>query len=173
MSDAATYAAQEQLRDGRPVNILALRPEDELDMLAALAQVSVQSLQRRFFVMTRHFSDKERAFFMDVDFENHVALIARVEETGQNILIGGCRYIVSEPDRAEMAFMVVDGWQGRGVGSILMRHLINLGRDAGLKELTAEVLPENTAMRKIFTRFGVKAAPRKDPQIVSLMLTLT
>ncbi|MEZ0220743.1 GNAT family N-acetyltransferase [Tardiphaga sp. 866_E4_N2_1] len=173
MSDAATYAAQEQLRDGRPVNILALRPEDEPDMLAALAQASVQSLQRRFFVMKRHFSDKERAFFMDVDFENHVALIARVEETGQNILIGGCRYIVSEPDRAEMAFMVVDGWQGRGVGSILMRHLINLGRDAGLKELTAEVLPENTAMRKIFTRFGFKAAPRKDPQIVSLMLTLT
>ncbi|MGM4998553.1 GNAT family N-acetyltransferase [Tardiphaga sp. 538_B7_N1_4] len=173
MSDAATYAAQDRLRDGRPVNILALRPEDEPDMLAALAQASVQSLQRRFFVMKRHFSDKERAFFMDVDFENHVALIARVEETGQNILIGGCRYIVSEPDRAEMAFMVVDGWQGRGVGSILMRHLINLGRDAGLKELTAEVLPENTAMRKIFTRFGFKAAPRKDPQIVSLMLTLT
>ena len=173
MSNAATYAAQERLRDGRLVNILALRPEDEPDMLAALAQASVQSLQRRFFVMKRHFSDKERAFFMDVDFENHVALIARVEETGQNILIGGCRYIVSEPDRAEMAFMVVDGWQGRGVGSILMRHLINLGRDAGLKELTAEVLPENTAMRKIFTRFGFKAAPRKDPQIVSLMLTLT
>jgi len=173
MSDAATYAAHEQLRDGRLVNILALRPEDEPDMLAALAQASVQSLQRRFFVMKRHFSDKERAFFMDIDFENHVALVARAEDAGRNVLVGGCRYIVSEPGQAEMAFMVVDGWQGRGVGSILMRHLIKLGNDAGLKELTAEVLPENTSMRKIFTKFGFKAAPRKDPQIVSLVLKLT
>jgi RimJ/RimL family protein N-acetyltransferase len=173
MSDVATYVAQEQLRDGSSLNVLALQPEDEPDMLAALAQASVQSLQRRFFVMKRHFSDKERAFFMDVDFKNHVALIARAEEGSRQVLVGGCRYIVSEPARAEMAFMVVDGWQGRGVGSILMRHLINLGTEAGLKELTAEVLPENTAMRKIFTRFGFKAAPRKDPQIVSLMLKLS
>ncbi|MGY4368893.1 RimJ/RimL family protein N-acetyltransferase [Bradyrhizobium sp. LB1.3] len=141
-------------------------------MLAALEQASAQSLQRRFFVMKRHFTEKERTFFMDIDFKNHVALVARVEEAGRKVMVGGCRYVVSEPGRAEMAFMVVDAWQGRGVGSTLMRHLVNIAREAGLRELTAEVLSENTAMLKIFGRFGFKPATRRDPQTVHLALQL-
>jgi GNAT superfamily N-acetyltransferase len=137
-------SAREHLRDGSPVEVRALRPEDEADMLAALDQASPQSLQRRFFAMKSHF--KERAFFMDVDFKNHIALVARAEEAGRKAVVGGRRYIVSEPGRAEMAFMVVDAWQGRGVGSMLMRHLVDIARETGLKELTAEVLPENTSM---------------------------
>lgn len=172
MSDIATYAADDHLRDGGLAKIRALRPEDEADMLAALEQASAQSLQRRFFVMKRHFSDKERTFFMDIDFKDHVALVAHAEEAGRNVLVGGCRYIVSEPGRAEMAFMVVDAWQGRGVGSILMRHLVKIASEAGLQELTAEVLPENAAMRKVFSKFGFKPAARRDPQIVHLVLSL-
>jgi RimJ/RimL family protein N-acetyltransferase len=172
MSDVAAYAGQEHLRDGVLVKIRALRPEDEADMLAALEQTSAQSLQRRFFVMKRHFSDKERAFFMDIDFRDHVALVARAEQAGSEILVGGSRYIVFEPGRAEMAFMVVDAWQGRGVGSMLMRHLIKIASEAGIRELTAEILPENTAMLKVFRKFGFKPATRLDPQTVHLALTL-
>jgi RimJ/RimL family protein N-acetyltransferase len=159
-------SARERLRDGSPVEVRALRPEDEADMLAALDQASPQSLQRRFFAMKRHFSDKERAFFMDVDFKNHIALVARAEEAGRKAVVGGCRYIVSEPGRAEMAFMEVNAWQGRGVGSMLMRHLVDIARETGLKELTAEVLPENTSMLKVFGRFGFRSAARRDPQTV-------
>src|SRR5947209_10920584 len=101
MSDVASYAAQDNLRDGGLVQIRALRPEHEADMLAALERASPQSLQRRFFVMKRHFSEKERAYFMDVDFKNHVALLAQAEEAGQEIMVGGGRYIVFEPGRAE------------------------------------------------------------------------
>jgi len=172
MSDLTNYSAHEQLRDGSAVEIRALRPEDEADMLAALEQTGAQSLQRRFFVMKRHFSDKERAFFMNVDFKDHVALVARAEHAGGGILVGGSRYIVFEPGRAEMAFMVVDAWQGRGVGSVLMRHLVEIARQAGLQELTAEVLPENAAMLKVFGKFGFAPAPRRDPQTVHLVLKL-
>jgi len=157
-------SAREHLRDGSPVEVRALRPEDEADMLPALDQASPQSLQRRFFAMKRHF--KERAFFMDVDFKNHIALVARAEEAGRKAVVGGCRYIVSEPGRAEMAFMEVNAWQGRGVGSMLMRHLVDIARETGLKELTAEVLPENTSMLKVFGRFGFRSAARRDPQTV-------
>ena len=64
MSDTNNYAARELLRDGSQVDIRALQPADEAEMLAAIDRTSAQSLQRRFFVMKRHFSDKERAFFM-------------------------------------------------------------------------------------------------------------
>ena len=86
------------------------------------------------------------AFFLNIDFESHVALIAKIDEDGRAVIAGGGRYIVFRPGKAEIAFTVIDAYQGRGIGTILMRHLAILARDAGLNELTAEVLPENAAM---------------------------
>jgi GNAT superfamily N-acetyltransferase len=168
MSETPNYTARELLRDGSPIEIRALRPEDEADMLAAIGQTSAQSLQRRFFVMKRHFSDKERAFFMNIDFKDHVAIVALADEADRKAIVGGGRYIVFEPGRAEMAFVVIDTWQGRGIGSILMRHLVEIARDAGLKELIAEVLPENAAMIKVFGKFGFSPGSRRDPQVIHL-----
>src|SRR6185295_7430737 len=108
MSEAINYTAHELLRDVSQIDIRALRPEDEADMLAAIGKTSAQSLQRRFFVMKRHFSDKERAFFTDVDFQDNVAIVAPAEEAGRQVIIGRGGYIVSEPGRAEIAFVVID-----------------------------------------------------------------
>ena len=172
MSEVFNYAAHELLRDGSQIEIRAQRREDEVDMLAAVENTSAQSLQRRFFVMKRHFSDKERTFFMDIDFKNHVAIVAVADEDSRKLIVGGGRYIVFEPGRAEMAFIVVDTWQGRGVGSLLLRHLVKIASVSGLSELTAEVLPENTAMIKVFGKYGFRPAPRRDPQTVHLELKL-
>jgi len=173
MSETNKYATRELLRDGSQIDIRALRPEDEAEMLAAIGKTSTQSLQRRFFVMKRYFSDKERAFFMNVDFRNHVAIVAVAAEAGRKVIVGGGRYIVFEPGRAEMAFVVIDAWQGRGIGSILMRHLIKIAKDdAGLLELTAEVLPENAAMINVFKKFGFGPAQHRSPQTVHLVLKL-
>src|SRR3979409_643239 len=172
MPEAITYTARELLRDGSQIEIRALRPEDEAAMLAAAGKASAQSLQRRFFVMKRHFSDKERAFFMDIDFKNHVAIVALAEEAGRKVIVGGGRDLVFELGRAEMAFVVIDTWQGRGIGSVLMRHLVKIASDAGLQELTAEVLPENAAMIKVFGTFGFSPAPRRDPQTLHLVRKL-
>jgi len=170
MTDAASYSRRDALRDGTPVEIRALRAEDEVEMLAALGQTSAQSRRRRFFVPKQHFSDRERDFFMEIDFEHHVALVACVDDAG---IVGGGRYIVAEPGRAEMAFMVIDAWQGRGIGGLLLRHLIALARDAELSALTAEVLPENAAMRHLFERFGFVRAKGHDPDALHLELKLT
>ena len=97
MSGAIADTARELLRDGDYIEIRALRREDEADMLAAIEKTSAQSLQRRFFVMKRRFSDKERAFFLDVDFKDHVAIVALADEAGRKVIVGGGRYIVFEP----------------------------------------------------------------------------
>jgi hypothetical protein len=73
---------------------------DTYAMGARLKSRALGPLQRRFFVMKRHFSDKERAFFMEVDFSNHVALVVLAEEAGKHVIVGGGRYIVFEPGRA-------------------------------------------------------------------------
>ena len=172
MPEAAEYSVREHLRDDRPIAIRALRPDDRAEMLAAIGRTSMQSLQRRFFVPKKGFSEQEMAFFLNIDFESHVAIVAEIEEDGRPVIAGGGRYIVVQPGQAEIAFVVVDAYQGQGIGTILMRHLAVLARDAGLKELVAEVLPENTAMLKLFKKFGFRTDAKGSPQVVHLTLQL-
>ena len=141
-------------------------------MLAAVEQTNAESLRRRFFVTKRKFSEQETAFFLRVDFVNHVALIATIDDGGRQPIIGGCRYIITEPGKAEVAFIVIDAYQGQGIGTMLTRHLINLAHAAGLKELVAEVLRENVAMSEVLGKCGFRASPSPDPQVIHLALTL-
>jgi RimJ/RimL family protein N-acetyltransferase len=172
MQNAADYVAVERLRDGRTIEIRALRPDDREDILAAIGRTSPQSLQRRFFVPKRGFSEAEIAFFTNIDFENHVALVAQIDEESRQSIVGAGRYIVVRPGHAEVAFMVVDAYQGQGIGTLLMRQLAILARDAGLKELIAEVLSENTPMLEVLKKFGFNTGPRLDPQVVHLVMQL-
>jgi GNAT superfamily N-acetyltransferase len=174
MTEAAKYAAAERLRDGRLIEIRALKPTDEEDMLAAVDRTSAQSLYRRFFGAKRHFSETEKAFFLNVDFVNHVALVAVAEDAaGQPLIVGGGRYVVVRPGTAEVAFAVIDDYQGRGIGGALMRHLAQLARDAGLKELIAEVLPENLPMLKVFQNSGLNAQMTHRAGVVEVTLKVS
>jgi GNAT superfamily N-acetyltransferase len=173
MIEAAKYSAVEPLRDGREIEIRALQPADQDDMLAAVDRTSAQSLYRRFFGAKRHFSESEKAFFLNVDFVTHVALVAVAKEGSGSVIIGGGRYIVVRPGAAELAFAVVDEYQGQGIGAALMRHLTLLARDAGIKELIAEVLPENLPMLKVFQNSGLDLQTKHRAGVVEVTLNVT
>jgi RimJ/RimL family protein N-acetyltransferase len=170
--EVAKYSAMEALRDGRRVEIRALRPDDRADLLAAAARASEQSLYRRFFAVRRSFTEREIAFFLNPDFVNHVALVAVVEESGRPVIVGGGRYVVTQPGKAEVAFAVVDQYQGQGIGAALMRHVAAIARAAGLEELIAEVLPDNIPMLKVFEKSGFRLSTRREPQVVHVSLRL-
>jgi RimJ/RimL family protein N-acetyltransferase len=170
--EASKYRAVELLRNGRSVEIRSLRPNDQAGLIAAVGRTSPQSLFRRFFAAKREFSEQEIAYFLNIDFIHHVALVAVVEEDEESDIIGGGRYILVEPGKAEVAFAVVDEHQGQGIGTALMRHLATIARDAGLKDLIAEVLPENAAMLKVFERSGLRLELERDPRIVHVRLHL-
>jgi RimJ/RimL family protein N-acetyltransferase len=173
MSKTADYSVIERLRDGTTIEIRALRPDDREDMLAAIGRTSTQSLQRRFFVPKRGFSEQELSFFMNIDFDHHVALVAQIDENGRPVIAGGGRYIMVQPGQAELAFVVVDAYQGKGIGKALLRHLISIAREARLQELIAEVLPDNAAMLKVFSGLGFRSGGSRDPQVKHLILRLT
>jgi RimJ/RimL family protein N-acetyltransferase len=123
MPEVAEYSVREHLRDRSSNHYRALRPDDRAEMLAAIGRTSMQSLQRRFFVPKKGFSEREMAFFLNIDFESHVAIVAEIAEDGRSVIAGGGRYIVVQPGQAEIAFVVVDAYEGQGIGTILMRHL--------------------------------------------------
>jgi len=170
--DAATYSVMETLRDGRRIEIRAIRPADQAALLAAVEHSSADSLHRRFFAVKRFFTDKEIDFFLNVDFVDHVALVAVLSEAGATTIVGGGRYVLVRPGTAEVAFAVVDEFQGQGVGGALMRHIAMIARDAGLKELIAEVLAENSAMLKVFEKSGLRCRTARDSGVVHITLAL-
>jgi RimJ/RimL family protein N-acetyltransferase len=170
--NARSYSAIDVLSDGRRIVIRALRPEDQNDLIAAVGRSSAQSLYRRFFAPRRAFTEKETSFFVNVDFVKHVALIAVDEENGQHEIAGGGRYVVGPPGRAELAFMVVDRYQGRGIGTALLRHLVAIATETGLCELTADVLSDNLPMLKILERGGFRAVASRERGTKQLALLL-
>jgi RimJ/RimL family protein N-acetyltransferase len=172
MLEPANYSAFETLRDGRRVEIRALRPDDRADLIAAVDRSSGQSLYRRFFAVKRSFTESEIDYFLNVDFVNHVALVAIVDVAGQALIAGGARYVVVQPGKAEIAFTVVDQYQAQGVGTALMHHLATIARGAGLKELIAEVLPDNVPMLKVFEKSGSLFSMKREPQVVHVALRL-
>src|SRR3712207_9099770 len=98
MSEASEYSAVEMLRNGRRVEIRALRPDDRAALITAVGRASAQSLFRRFFAAKRGFTEQEIAFFVNIDFITHVALVAVEDEGGYPVIVGGARYIVGQPD---------------------------------------------------------------------------
>jgi RimJ/RimL family protein N-acetyltransferase len=172
MVEAANYSAVEVLHNGRRIKIRALTPEDRADLLAAVERTSAQSRYRRFFGVKRGFTEQEKAFFLNVDFVKHVALVAVVHEGRRPAIVGGGRYILAEPGKAEVAFVVVDPYQGQGIGAALMRHLAAIAREAGLKELTAQVLPDNLPMLKVFEKSGLDVSTKRESGIMHVTLRL-
>jgi RimJ/RimL family protein N-acetyltransferase len=102
-------------------------------------------------------------------FVNHVALVAEANEDGRPA--GGCRYVVVEPGRAEVAFTVIDAYQKKGLGTALMRHIAAIGREAGLRELVAEVLSDNAPMLKVFERSGFAMTTKREGVVAHVSLS--
>src|SRR5205809_143449 len=107
--EPVSFSVIETLRDGRQVEIRALKPADRDALKAAIERLGSASLYGRFFSPKRHFTEKEVDHFVNVDFVQHVALVA----ASDGVIIGGGRYIVVRPGVAELAFAIVDDYQGQ------------------------------------------------------------
>src|SRR4051794_27600548 len=171
--NAAAYTATEHLRSGAPLHIRALRPDDRAEMLAAVGRLGKEASYRRFFAPKRSFSEREIDYFLNVDFVDHVALVALLDGGGGQVIVGGARYIVSRPGCAELAFAIDDPHQKLGIATHLIRHLTGIARAAGLQEFAAEVLAENQPMLKVFNRCGLSIQTRRARDIVHVRLSLT
>lgn len=171
-AEIADFCATATLHDGRTVEIRAWRPSDQPGLMAAVDRLSDEALRLRFFTVKRHFSDKEVAHFTEVDFVKQVALVAVANESGVPAIVGGGRYFVVSPDAAEVAFVLTDDYQGKGIGTALMRHLIAIARRAGLQQLIANVLPDNQPMLGVLRKCGLPLTTRRDRDAVCVILEL-
>ncbi|MGZ4455759.1 MAG: bifunctional acetate--CoA ligase family protein/GNAT family N-acetyltransferase, partial [Nocardioides sp.] len=168
--DAAVPAAPRHweadvlLRDGRTAHIRPIGPEDAELLVEFYERVSDQSKYYRFFSPMPRLSDRDVARFTQVDHDKRVAFVLTL--SGQMIAVG--RYDVVRPGEAEVAFLVEDQHQGRGIAQLLLEHLAQAGRERGVERFVAEVLPDNSRMIQTFRDAGYRVASEYEDGVLML-----
>ncbi|MEW1683876.1 GNAT family N-acetyltransferase [Streptomyces sp. NPDC093594] len=154
------WEADVVLRDGGTARIRPITADDAERLVSFYEQVSDESKYYRFFAPYPRLSAKDVHRFTHHDFVDRVGLAATVggefiaTVRYDRIGAGGRPASGAEADEAEVAFLVQDAHQGRGVASALLEHIAAVARERGIRRFAAEVLPANTKMIKVFTDAG-------------------
>jgi RimJ/RimL family protein N-acetyltransferase len=169
------YLKREVLKDGTPVTIRAVRPEDAPSILEAFAKLDPESIYRRFFSPKKELSATDLEQLTAVDLDRVVALVVTAETLNGSSLIAGGRYAVepgNRPNSAELAFITAATHRGRGTASLLLKHLVKMAREAGLSRFEADVLTDNQQMLNVFRRSGLQMTQQREGNVVHVTLSL-
>ncbi len=164
----AHWEADVVLRDGGTAVLRPIRGDDAERLVAFYSRVSDESKYLRFFAPYPRLSASDVARFTRVDHRDRVAFILTVAD--EMIAVG--RYDRMGRREAEVAFLVEDSHQGRGVGSVLLEHLAQAARENGIERFVAEVLPENHRMAGVFGEAGYHVEGELDDGVQTYALEI-
>jgi acetyltransferase len=171
------YASAWGLKDGTPVMIRPIRPEDEPLMVKFHETLSEQSVYWRYFypmkLPQRVAHDRlQRICFIDYDRE--MALVAEHRQpTGERQIVAVGRLSKSHDDsEAEFAILISDQFQRQGLGTEMLRRIVAVGRAEGLKRIVGSILPDNQGMQKVSRAVGFSLRTDMDEHLVKAELTL-
>lgn len=139
------------LQDGSVLDLRPIEGTDTARLDALHESLSDRTIYLRYFGAHPHLSDAELTRLTHVDHIKREAVVALSDD--RIIAVG--RYDDLDGVRAEIAFVVSDEWQGRGIGRILLEEIMASAQSVGLRELVAETLPNNPRMAAVFEHCGV------------------
>jgi RimJ/RimL family protein N-acetyltransferase len=156
------------LRDGTAVRLRPIRPDDAPRLVALYDQLGRDTRYQRFFSAMGRLPPDWARFLADVDGRARAALVVE-SPTDADALIAVARYEpAGEPDVVEVAVVVQDAWQGRGLGTVLFRELLSLAELNGVRRFRAWVLADNRRMLDLITRLGEVRARTLEQGVVEL-----
>lgn len=167
--DASEYV---QLDDGSEVLIRPLRPEDKPLLAEGFQHLSTDTVYKRFLQPRGALTPGELAALTEIDHVDHEAFGAIDPVTGQGV--GVARYVrdAERPHVAEPAVVVVDAWQGRGLGAKLLRRLCDHATANGIRIFSAPLLASNEAIIALFEQFGEVIGKREEGPVLELDVEL-
>ena len=165
----AERVADVVLADGTVVHVRPIRSDDAARIVALHSRFSERTRYLRYFSPYPRIPQRDLRRFVEVDHHDREALVA---ELGEN-LIAVARYDRISSEEAEVAFVVEDAYQGRGVGSVLLEHLAAAAVAEGITRFVAEVLPENGAMQRVFVDAGYRVERSYADGVVHFSIDLT
>ncbi len=154
------------LRDGRVALVAPLHPADRSRYLSGVSQMSEESLYKRFMSPVSRLTESQLRYLLEVDHRDHEALLAIDEDSGEAVAVA--RFIrLDRPEVAEAAIIVVDSWQGLGLGKAILRLLAQAACEVGVTRFEANVLFDNAPMLALLDSLGPREAVRRDgPSLV-------
>src|SRR6185437_9491858 len=175
LADPAADARPFRLPDGAPVRVRPIRPQDGDMLQAYLRRLSPASRRNRFLGSLNELSPRELARLVRMDCTGACALLAFVE-SGQAAVMIGEAMAVTAPDssRGEVALSVMDEWQGRGVGALLMQAIECRARRLGTRYLFGDVLRTNATMKRLARKAGFSVrSPFTDARLIEIAKDLS
>lgn len=172
----ADYVERCTLRDGTPVVLRLLTPEDKPLLEAGFARLSPESRYTRFLAPKTTLTHDELRYLTEIDQENHFALGAVREDGdghGDPVGLGIARFIrLADPRVAEAAVTVVDDMQGRGLGRLLLMRLCAAAAERGIERFRCEVLGSNTSMRTLLEAVSPVRSVEIDSGVMTIDMAL-
>jgi RimJ/RimL family protein N-acetyltransferase len=147
-----------RLPDGALILVRPIRPDDKRMLEEGLRHLSDESVQRRFLTLKRKFSRAELRYLTEVNGRDHVALVAEYPGDAVRRLIAVARFVrlSDDPGAAEVAIVVADDWQRRGLGTLLTGQLAERASEAGIVRFTATIGSDNLPALKLMRRLTTK-----------------
>jgi len=159
------------LADGVEACLRPIQPTDEQGIKNLVYSLSQESLYSRFMTQTKHFGAKQILDFVYVDHRSNVALVLTIPEAhGEDIIAVGRYFLDEKSNRAEVAFLVRDEWQGRGIGKLLFEALVVIAKQNGIVGFTAEVLRDNRKMQAVLNRCGLTVKSQLEDDVYSFQM---
>jgi GNAT superfamily N-acetyltransferase len=156
------------LPDGTQITFRPIHPTDEHRMRDLFYELSQQTMYYRFMSHQKIVPRHQIQDFVYIDHRNDVAIVGTVPEAhGDDIIALGNYYLDPKTNLAEVAFVVHDKWQRKGIGTFLLRYLIRIARRNGIRGFSAEVLAENKGMQAVFSKSNCKVQTRIHDNILS------
>jgi 3-methyladenine DNA glycosylase AlkD/RimJ/RimL family protein N-acetyltransferase len=146
------------LKDGTQVVIRPIRPDDADDLQITFQRLSTESIYLRFHSYKKELPDEEARYLASVDYSSRMAFVAICKENDQDFVVGVARYAMldtSHLDMAESAVVVADEYQGRGLGKLLLRRLVNYARAMGIHHMRGNLQIGNDRMLDLVQRSGL------------------
>lgn len=143
------------LSDNTKLLLRPITPEDEELMLELFYSFSRKTVYNRWFHVKEYMSREQLKNYIYNDLDVDMALLAIWEDWNGELPVGVGRFSVNETNQsAEIAIVVCDDWQSKGVGTVLVRYLAEIAKERNLRGFTADVLSENSAMLHVFEKMG-------------------
>ena len=172
--ELAAYHAIESLPGGQVIHLRAIRPDDRDRLREEFLKLSKATVRDRFFSVKLDLTAKELTYLTEVDFNHHVALVVEIEAGPHRLPVAVGRLVrkTDQPDHSEIAITVTDEMQSKGIGKIVLRHLLDCARELGIHHVDASVLADNKRMLALIRKSGLRFESYLEDGIRNITVTL-
>ena len=161
------------LRDGTEIFFRPVKPTDEAALSEMLYSLSEQSVQKRYMTRTTAFPHKDVQKLTNIDYKQDIAIVGTVPTVSGEQIVAIAQYFLDpKTQTAEVAFIVQDEWQQKGMGTFLLEYLTQIAKERGVKRFCAKILPINKPMLAIFHNSGYKVNTEFDGDVYNITYDL-